>query len=380
MVFPDYEKNNIVNLTSSILREYGLKPMYQPLDDFVIPKNKRIVYIILDGLGLSFLEKHGKDSCLYKMTKKHLTSVFPSTTTSALTSLMVGTAPLQHALTGWFMYFKKLGTASLALPFAPRFTDTPFNSLGVNITDIFNFETIFRQIHKPMLLISPSTNINSAFSKYCFGNIPRIGFKTIEECFTKLGDHIKKTPISEIIYTYIPHFDEVAHHNGINSQVTIDLFHKIDSLYKELIEKNPHSDTFFIVTADHGLIDATKDTILHIDNFPSIKECLILPLCGEPRVAYCYVRPAKHKQFVEEVEKLLSHVCDRYSMQDILANKLYGLYEPNPQIFDRIGDEILIMKDNYVLIDKVYHEVHKDFVGFHGGLTYDEMMVPLIYN
>jgi len=380
MVLPDYEKSSIVNLSSSILAEYGLPTTYSPLPDFKIPENKRIVFIVVDGMGLTFLQEHATNSCLYQMTKQHLTSVFPSTTSSALTSLMVGTAPLQHAVTGWFMYFSKLATAGVALPFSPRYTNTSFHELGVQISDILNFETIFRKIHKPMLLISPMANLNSAFSKYCYGNMPKIGFQTIRECFVKLSDHIKKTPITEIIYTYIPHFDEIAHLHGINSKKTIEFFHQIDKLFYDLCNEHANGDTFFIVTSDHGLVDATKKTIHYLADYPSIKECLILPLCGEARVAYCYVRPTKLDQFRKEVKKHLGHICERYSMQEVLDKQLYGLFEPNPQIYDRIGDEILIFKDNYVLVDNVYKETHKEFVGFHGGLTADEMMVPLIHN
>ena len=56
----------------------------------------------------------------------------------------------------------------------------------------------------------------------------------------------------------------------------------------------------------------------------------------------------------------------------------YGLYKPNKKIFDRIGDYVLVMKDNYVLKDWVAGEDDDDFVAHHGGVSSQEMYVPLV--
>jgi predicted AlkP superfamily pyrophosphatase or phosphodiesterase len=179
MVYPNYQSGSIVNLVSSILSYYHIESDYAPLPNFVLPKHKRLVFMVIDGMGLDFLERHGKDSLFYKLMKQHLTSVFPSTTSAALTSLMTGVAPLQHALTGWFIYFKELATAGITLPFVPRFVGKSLDKLDVKIEDIFNFETIFKKIKNNMISFSPQETINSAFSEYCFGGKPKNGFKTV---------------------------------------------------------------------------------------------------------------------------------------------------------------------------------------------------------
>jgi predicted AlkP superfamily pyrophosphatase or phosphodiesterase len=93
MIYPNYESGSIVNLVSIILDHYGVKGLYKPLKDIVLPKHKRLVFLVIDGMGLSFLEKHGKESFIYNSMKRHLTSVFPSTTSAALTALIKGVAP-----------------------------------------------------------------------------------------------------------------------------------------------------------------------------------------------------------------------------------------------------------------------------------------------
>lgn len=380
MILPNYESGSIVNLISSLMAYYKIKNNYKPLEDFKIPIHKRLVFMVIDGLGLSFLETHGKNSFLHKLTKSQLTSVFPSTTAAALTSLMTGQAPLQHGLTGWFMYFKELATAGIPLPFSPRFTDKSFCDLDVKIEEIFDFQTIFKKINNSMLVLSPKQSIDSPFSKYCFGNKAKNGFETFEECFELIKNQVINHPTTEMIYVYIPHFDECAHHYGINSVESIEMFNKVDKLFFDLTKSTEDTETLYIVTADHGLIDSSKDRILDISDFPAIKECLVLPLCGEPRVPYCYVRPAKYEQFIHAVDDHLGAYCDRYSLNEVLSRNLFGIGKRNSKLYDRIGDEVLIMKDNFVLLDRVYHEQQKDFVGFHGGLSKDEMLIPLIFH
>ena len=380
MIYPDYEKGSIVNLVNSVLKHYNANTFYPVLDDFEIQEHKKLVLIIIDGLGMKFLEEHGKKSYLYSHVKRSLTSVFPSTTASALTTLMTGLSPLQHAMTGWNMYFRELGTVALPLPFKPRFCSESFANLKVNIQDILNFETAIQTENHNLMIVSPQPYINSAFSNYCYGNQHKKGYNNINDFFDIIKNNIFNNKETSIIYSYMADFDETAHDFGINSAESIKLFEQIDQEFANLIEKTQNTDTLFIVTADHGLIDTAPEKILFLKDFPDIEDCLILPLCGEPRVPYCYVRPAKLDKFVKAVNEQLGDFCYRYSQKEIINMKLYGTGEINPKFYDRIGDQILIMKDNYVLFDKIYGEKKPEIIGFHGGLSKDEMIVPLITN
>ena len=56
----------------------------------------------------------------------------------------------------------------------------------------------------------------------------------------------------------------------------------------------------------------------------------------------------------------------------------FGLYDAHPRLFDRIGDYIFLMKDNYIIKDCLIGEERHNLVGNHGGTSEDEMYVPLI--
>jgi len=137
MIYPDYT-NSIVNLTSSVLKAFDANSLYSPLEELDdLKKYKNIIFINLDGLGFEYLQKYGQNSYLNQHCLKKLTSVFPSTTAAATTTLETGTAPQQHGLTGWFMYLKDLGIISTILRFKSRYGGLTFSNNNIKREDIF---------------------------------------------------------------------------------------------------------------------------------------------------------------------------------------------------------------------------------------------------
>src|SRR4030042_3491423 len=99
---PDYTKDNIVNLASSVLKTFDFESPYPALNELSDLSNyTNVILLLIDGLGYEFLMKYGQDSLLKSHLKKKLTTVFPSTTASAVTTLETGVAPQQHGITGW---------------------------------------------------------------------------------------------------------------------------------------------------------------------------------------------------------------------------------------------------------------------------------------
>jgi len=58
--------------------------------------------------------------------------------------------------------------------------------------------------------------------------------------------------------------------------------------------------------------------------------------------------------------------------------ELFGLFNPNKKLFNRVGDYVLIMKENYVIMDSLLGEKRGFHIGNHGGVSKQEMHVPLI--
>ena len=111
MILPDYN-NSIVNLMSSIRKYFDLDYEGNTLDivDTLLKKNnpKNVVVILYDGMGSKLVKRNlDCNSFLNKNMISELSTVVPSTTTAATTSVLTGLYPNSHGYLGWDMYYEK---------------------------------------------------------------------------------------------------------------------------------------------------------------------------------------------------------------------------------------------------------------------------------
>lgn len=111
MILPDYN-NSIVNLMSSIRKYFDLDYEGNTLDivDTLLKKNnpKNVVVILYDGMGSRLVKRNlDSNSFLNKNMISELSTVVPSTTTAATTSVLTGLYPNSHGYLGWDMYYEK---------------------------------------------------------------------------------------------------------------------------------------------------------------------------------------------------------------------------------------------------------------------------------
>ena len=375
---PDYNGNSIVNLMSSIRAVYGSEYLYPPLDGFDISpfKEKNIVFIIIDGLGYEYLMEYGDNSFFKKHVVRKMTSVFPSSTAAAYISLATGVAPQQHGLTGWFMFLKEIGILTSVLPFVTKAGGIPLNNIP--FSDICSCDSIFSGLNAASFCIIHESYVNSQ----CSGAITKgakrksyadiKGFKRRIENILNFGDNKK------FIFAYWDQLDKIAHEKGIKSREVKEHFEMLDKEFYKLAASLAREDTALIITADHGFIDSSEECTIKLGDHPELYETLAMPLSGEPRVAYCYVKPGMATEFEKYVTENLKEYCDLYKSSDLIKKGFFGLYEPNKRLHQRTGDYTLIMKENYIIRETVSGQKYKELIGIHGGLTGEEMFVPLI--
>ena len=85
---PDYAGASIANLMGSIARAFEVPhaacPPLREAHAQVLAGHRHVVLLLVDGLGLRLLHRHRPDSALAAHIRATLTSVFPSTTASAI--------------------------------------------------------------------------------------------------------------------------------------------------------------------------------------------------------------------------------------------------------------------------------------------------------
>ena len=109
---PDYAGGSLVNLVASIVAARGgnaLHPALKNLRLEELREARNLILLLIDGLGDNYLTARGAGGALARARHSALTSVFPSTTASAITTSYTGRTPLEHGLTGWFTYFGEAG-------------------------------------------------------------------------------------------------------------------------------------------------------------------------------------------------------------------------------------------------------------------------------
>ena len=373
---PDYT-NSIVNLMSSIGSASGVTSPYSPLEfDSLssLDDTKNIVLMIVDGLGYNYLREYGGDSLLKKNLRESISSVYLPSTGSAITSIMTGLAPQQHAVTGWFVYLKEFGLLSRILPYS---NTIDYNNLGVDIANVVDVKSLFQGSNREYSLILTRTIVDSVFTKNLTGNANRLQYDGIEQFFSQIKKTITTSDEKKYIYGYWPDFDAVSHILGSRSQDAQDQLRDFDNHLSTFVESIEGTDTTLIITGDHGFDDVDPLQVIYTQDHPELNDYLVMPFCGDTRSVYAYVRPRKMEQFERYVENEFGNACDIFPSSELVDEGWFGLFDPHPRLLDRIGDYTLIFREGHAMMNCFPGVEPFKMLGHHGGASADEMYVPL---
>lgn len=369
---PDYSGGGLVNLMASIVQACGGRALHPPLEDFAPGKPRNVVLLIVDGLGDNYLMRRGGE--LATRRRRAITSVFPSTTASAITTSYTGATPLEHGLTGWFAYFPEAACVGASLPFRTRGDMLPLSTRGVHPDDIYLQPPIFERIPIRSIVVTNRDIIDSEYNvRHCRG-AERVAYETLDELVSRVEHSVKSGTERKFVYTYWPVYDQVSHRFGSQSREAAAAHEKIDAAFADLCRRLRGTETLLLATADHGFIDVSPDESLELPDF--LLRDLRFPLCGERRIAYCYAHSPK--QFLEKAQDWLGERADVVPSQQLLQEGWFGGGTPHPRFAERIGDVALVMRSRYTVKDWVAGEPRHLHVGNHGGTSEDEMLIPLV--
>jgi hypothetical protein len=378
MVLPDYRGGSVVNLMATISRACcGAATPYPPLALFTedLARARNIILIVIDGLGYNFLVERG-DSSLRENLRLRMTSLFPSTTATAITAFYTGLAAQQHGLTGWFTWMKEAGSVVAPLPFKARAGGQPLNECGISPFDIFIAPPLFDTFDIPAIVVSPKHIVDSSFNVRHCGRAQRVAYDGSKQFFRAIEFAAKSRPERKFVYAYYPELDTLAHIHGVGSWQVADLFSKLDSLFAAFLAAMRGSESAILLTADHGFVDI--EHTIELEKHDALAQMLLLPLCGERRVAYCYVKRGCETQFEHYVAEHLFQYAEVHEARSAIDAGWFGLGQEHPRLRERVGDYVLVMKDRFAIKDWLRGEHRHRHIGAHGGVSENEMFVPLI--
>jgi len=372
---PDYAGGSLVNLLATLVASRGGKALHAPLRDFALDARVRnVVLLIIDGLGDNYLARHGAGSELARRRRRSLTSVFPSTTASAITTSYTGRTPLEHGLTGWFVYFGAAGCVSAALPYRSRGDMASLSARGVDAERIFDTPPLFGSLAVKSIVVTYREIVDSQYNRVLCRGAERLAYGTAEEFVAQLERAVKSGPEHKFIYAYWPHYDAVSHRHGCESAEAAKQFAIVDHAFAEVLQRLAGTETTIVATADHGFIDVAPEESLELPAafFPQLR----FQLCGERRIAYCHVHaPA---EFARRAQEWLGERAEVMPSERLVQDGWLGPGEPHRLLRERIGDVALMMRGRYTVKDWTPGEPRWLHIGNHGGTHEDEMMIPLI--
>jgi len=380
---PDYAGGSILNLVTTIAAGLGAPAgpypsLRQPNLEPLLASRERVVLIVVDGLGHGYLTRGYPGSSLCRHLRGSLTSVFPSTTATAITAFLTGLAPAQHAITGWHMYIPEVATIGAVLPLRTRAPNRPLTALGLVPSRFFDQPSLFDRLPVRSFVVSPERIVHSTYNRHHSGSAERRGYGSVEQLFDSILICLRAAEDRRYVYAYYADFDSISHEHGVDSRQADLVLRRFDGAFAAFLSKAAGLNATVIVTADHGFIDSPPERIIELDEHPALQATLRLPLCGERRAAYCYVRPDRTRDFERYVNEVLAEQVRLCSSQTLIAEGWFGPGPPHARLKERVGDYTLVMRDNWTIKDWMAGEARHRHLGVHGGLSTEEMTVPLI--
>ena len=243
--------------------------------------------------------------------------------------------------------------------------------------ELLGHGSLFDHLQVPAWMVAPRPIARSPFNLAHQGRARLVDYEGLDGLFERLGEIIAAPTGRCYISAYWPELDAMAHEYGVESGQAVALFRRLDAALAKFCGGLAGTATTLLVTADHGLVDTRPEWTVALADHPELAETLVLPLCGEPRAAYCYLHPGQERAFEAYVSKHLHRCALAYPSGQLLDEGLFGLGTPHPRLSERIGHYTLVMRDRYVIRDQLLGETPHPLVGVHGGVSAEEMHVPL---
>ena len=382
-IAPDYGGHGLLNLMSSLRQRFGDTRLEAPVlahdSALALVRANTVVLLVIDGLGAHDLARRGSGGFIASHQVAILSTVFPATTASAVTATLTGIAPAAHGLTGWFIRDDRFGGVLAPLPMVRR--DRQPMEGWWRMRRLFPYKSLFQRLRARCVAVAPSAILGSPFNmRHTRGCARRYAYDTLAE----FGQQVVQA-VSDLggaggfVYAYFPDYDALAHGYGIASAECDAAFEQIDREIEAVAARLAGKGAQLVLTADHGFIDSPPARQLDLASVPAVAALVDGPLWGERRVAFARARQGQTEALLAQGTTLLG---DRFRVvpgSQLIEAGLFGpAHKASAQLATRVGDVAFIGRENWTLYDRLPNEPDHSMIGVHGGVSAEEMLIPLV--
>jgi len=274
---PDYGGYCLSNVPTTVLSLLGVNPARTTLPKDALGETEtagveNVVLMLFDGLGYrELLRQTGRGflgSLAEKGSIRPITTVFPSTTAAALTTVSTGLTPQEHGLPEWFVYMDELDEVVVTLPFA-RVGEQGRDTLVGLVEPKFLFDgtTIFERLKREGVRSLSLTNralVYTAYSKESRKGSEVLPYASASDLAVSLKRRLERARGRNLFYVYWSNIDTIEHIYGPNtpeSEVEASLIsHAFQEGFVSKLGREAAKKTLVITTADHGQINVVPRT------------------------------------------------------------------------------------------------------------------------
>jgi hypothetical protein len=364
-VIPDYQGPNLVGLIPALSAPPGNRPDWvpEPLKDA-----EQVVLLVIDGLGwLQLQERAELAPVLSGMLGGTITSVAPTTTATALTSITVSAPPAAHGIVGYKLVVD--GTEGREVMNVLRWRSASGDMREV--VDPSTFQPILPFGGRPVPVVSKAEFNGTGFSTAHQRGAPLAGWVQPSSLPVEVRRLIGAgTPL---VYAYYEGIDKVAHFHGFGDHYDAELV-AVDRIVGDLLDGLP-AGVGLAVTSDHGQVEV-GERATGLD--PRITSEIEMA-SGEARFRWLHAASGGSGS-IEKLATLAGEIygdeawvatCDQMEADGWFGGPL------SPTVRARLGDVAVVpyAPVGYLAPTETSEPV---LVCRHGSLTPEEMFVPFL--
>jgi predicted AlkP superfamily pyrophosphatase or phosphodiesterase len=323
----------------------------------------QIVLLVLDGLGAEQLrDRADLAPVLSAGLGGSITSVAPSTTACALTTLVTGKVPAEHGVVGYRVALE--GDVMNVLQWSVGGKDARMRVPA----HVFQPFPSFPGARETVPVVTRYDYGPTGFTAAHLGRVELHPWHTSSGLVTAVRRlAAERRPF---IYAYYEGIDKVAHAEGLNEYYDGEL-RTADRIVGDVLEVLPPGAAL-VVTADHGQVDVGSAVeVLGND----IMDDVVL-ITGEGRFRWLHVRPGATTVVAAVAEEQYGDLAWVHTKEQIVDEGWLGGV-PSAEIMARLGDVALVPFAPTAFMDPA-DTGELRLKARHGSLTAAEMLVPLL--
>lgn len=391
-ILPQYSGRSLVNIPATVARLLnipfkGAPPLQAQLWQPISGDIRRVIIFLIDALGWNLIQREQEKLAPFlqkAQVASSITSVFPSTTVNALSSIWTGTPPAQHGMVGLRLFFPEYAVLGQMIKLKPNFYDAP-NALtraGLDPKKFLATPGIGGQFVRNKVALHAFKGheiVDSALSiMHGRGITADHGATSVADMLVQTCDLIENNLDKKLFtYLYWPTVDTLSHTYGpFGKPVAAEvhtLLHQVETILFNGLSAAAKQGTAVFIMSDHGQTTTPPNQHVYIDNHPRLKQMLLMRSAGEPRVPFLFAKQGKVQAIIDYINTHLAEMAVALPSDEALNIGLFGKGPHAPHTRDRLGDVVMMMRNGALYLNPEEVNKAKKQNGRHGGLTSDEM-------